>query len=146
MYVSSILLGLQPAAEESKLWKKPINFLRSADIIDYSRKKLFLHFPGIFYHTVKPFLTVKIFFYTGFYKENLKKCVENRSFPKAVWKIKFSTLVFQNQCRKFYFPHWFWKTSVLHTLFQIFLIKTSEEKNLHSEKRLHCMIENAWKM
>ena len=69
-------------------------------------KFYFLHFPGIFHHAVNNLFTVQIIFFTGFYKENLKKCVENRSvkicFPKSVWKI-FSTLILENQCGKLIF-------------------------------------------
>ena len=78
--------------------------------------KKFLHFPGIFHHAVNNLFTVQIIFFTGFYKENLKKCVISKSsvenkifytgFPKSVWKI-FSTLILENKFSHFCFPHTF---------------------------------------
>ena len=111
-------------------WPQATMFLRILPPIKSRlKKKAFLHWK-IFHSRVENFplqdgkfsaLGRKIF-HTGFYKENFKRCVEN-------------------------FPHTFNPLSaVSHTLFEIFLTKTSVENYLHCQKIVHCIVEKTWKI
>ena len=89
--------SVQPGTFWQHLVKKMCSWTIPGQMWKVLTVTFFSTFSRHFLHSVNNLFTVQIIFYTGFYKESLKKCVENRSvkifFPKSVWKILFSTLI-----------------------------------------------------